>query len=84
MAEGNGSGRLDRIEAILEKLVERTSTTTWLHEDRIQKIENNIVEMQEEEKTYRAAQRQRDEEFSERVNDLVVAMGKFVRDAPRP
>ena len=48
MAESNGNGRLDRIEALLEKLAERITTTAWLHEERLQKIEANIESMQEE------------------------------------
>ncbi len=81
MAESNGNGRLDRIEALLEKLAERITTTAWLHEERLQKIEANIESMQEEEKTYRAEQRKRDEAADARVDKLVVAIGEFVRTA---
>jgi hypothetical protein len=51
--EPDGSGRLDRVEAILER-------------------------MQEEEKTYRAAQRERDAITGERIDKLVLAIGNLI------
>jgi len=82
MAEGNGSGRLDRIEALLEKLAERTTTTAWLHEERLQKIEANIEQMQEEEKAYRVSQRERDAAADARVDKLVSSIGELVSRIP--
>ena len=89
MAESNGTGRLDRVEAILDKVGERLekmsehlTTTTWLHEERLLKIEANLEEMQEEEKAYRAAQRERDAVTGERIDKLVVAIGNFIASQP--
>jgi hypothetical protein len=85
MAESNGTGRLDRVEAILEKVGERLdkmsehlTTTTWLHEERLLKIEANVEQMQEDEKAYRAAQRERDAVTGDRIDKLVIAIGNFI------
>ncbi len=80
--EGNGSGRLDRAEALLDKLAERISTTTWLHEERLLKIEANIEQMQEDEKAYRTAQRERDAAADARVDKLVSSIGNLISNIP--
>ncbi len=42
MPEGNGTGRLDRIEALLEKTAERLdriATSQYLHDERLSRVE---------------------------------------------
>jgi hypothetical protein len=89
MPESNGSGRLDRIEAILEKIGDRLNNMTtklegvatmgYLHDERIAHIEANIEQMQEDEKAYRAAQRASDEASGQRIDKLVSAIGELIR-----
>jgi hypothetical protein len=78
MPEGNGSGRIDRIEALLEKMAERTTTNAWLHEQRLLKIEENLEQMQDEEKAYRTAQRERDAAADARFDKIVLFIGELI------
>jgi hypothetical protein len=89
MAEGNGSGRIERIEALLEKMAERiekmaerTTTNAWLHEQRLLKIEENLEQMQDEEKAYRIAQRERDAAADARVDRIVTSIGELISRIP--
>jgi hypothetical protein len=82
MAEGNGSGRIDRIEALLEKMAERTTTNAWLHEQRLLKIEENLEQMQDDERAYRIAQRERDAATDARVQSLVSSIGDLIARIP--
>jgi hypothetical protein len=69
MAEGNSSGRLDRIESILESMAKRpdtTSTTGYQHEDRLIRIEVNFERLQESEIR-----------LNERVDKLVSSIGQL-------
>ncbi len=82
MAESNGSGRLDRIEAILDKLAaspEGVATMGYLHDERLAHIEAAIEQMQEDEKAYRAAQRLKDAAADARVEKLVSAIGELIK-----
>jgi hypothetical protein len=82
MADGNGGGRLDRIEALLEQMAERTTTNAWLHEQRLVKIEENLEQMQNEEKAYRVAQRERDAAADARVDKIVSSIGELISRIP--
>lgn len=81
MAEGNGGGRLDRLEALLERMgekLDKIATMGYLHDDRLSRIEIGIEEMREEEAEYRKQQRERDKVIDDRIDKLVSAMGAYV------
>jgi hypothetical protein len=92
MAEGNGSGRLDRIEQLLlqagEK-IDRVATMGYLHDERLSRFEAGLEQMREDEARYRAEQREReqrmeqhvaerDQRIDERIATLVSAIGKLI------
>ena len=82
MAETNGSGRLDRIEAILEALAENQQAIQQQHNDDFKKVMTWQVLMQE--KFERMAEKQertdkRMAETDERIQALVSAIGEFIR-----
>jgi vacuolar-type H+-ATPase subunit I/STV1 len=87
MAEGNGSGRLDRIEAILDKMGERldqVATMGYLHDERLSRIEAAIEQMQGAEAEYRNEQREREKRIDERIGTLVSSIGELIGHLPRP
>jgi len=74
MAEPNGSGRLDRIEALLEKAgekLDRVATMGYLHDERLARIEAGIEEMQDHEKRVDA-----------RIDKLVSSIGDLISRIP--
>ena len=74
MAEPNGSGRLDRIEALLEKTgekLDRVATMRYLHDERLARIEAGIEEMQGHEKRVDA-----------RIDKLVSSTGDLISRIP--
>src|SRR5437764_13151833 len=98
MADTNGSGRLDRIEATLERMIEH-------HEAEFKKLmtwqvlmQDEVRKLAEEESAYRREQRQRDKalddridrlvqhdgNIDERIDKLVSAIGELVRRLPAP
>ncbi|MBV9500080.1 MAG: hypothetical protein JO138_11965 [Acidobacteriaceae bacterium] len=84
MAEANGGGRLDRLEALLDKMghrLEQVATMGYLHDERLARIEANLEQMQEDfkqmqqdESRYRAEQRAREQRLDERVDKLVLSI----------
>ena len=96
MAEGNGSGRLDRIEAILERLAEtqerdheeftrdHKQLMTWqvLMQEKMDRWDRNWEKSQAE----AARERQRldalSEKTDERIAALVSAIGKLIERLP--
>jgi adenosyl cobinamide kinase/adenosyl cobinamide phosphate guanylyltransferase len=90
--EGNSTGRLDRLEALLDKIGERLdklATSHYLHDERLSRIEALHEENEErwkawrqEEEVYRREQRERDKVLDERVNNLVSAIGTLIGKLP--
>lgn len=73
MAEANGTGRMDRIEAALEKL---TDNVTLLH---------NVAKLQRERtNSIEAIAAARADKLDERVDKLVSAIGEFIARLPPP
>jgi hypothetical protein len=73
MSESNGSGRLDRIEANIERLTQRFDAMVEHHDREFKQLMTWQVLMQdemrtlaEEEKAYRREQREREAEYRER------------------
>jgi DNA anti-recombination protein RmuC len=72
MPEGNGTGRLDRIEALLEKTGEHLEATAkkmeqlahsvYLYEGRVQYVEDLHAENEERWKRHEEEQRERDKQ----------------------
>ena len=87
MAEGNGSGRLDRIEAILEGLAERQREFAAIQERDHEEFKRDHkqlmtwqVLMQEKMERFADERKQADD----RVDKLVSAIGELIRQGPRP
>ncbi len=81
MTEANGSGKLDRIEAVLEKMGERlqqVATMGYLHDERLAQIEVTFEQMQEDEVRYRAEQRARENRLDERIEKLISSIGQLI------
>jgi len=88
MPDSNGGGRLDRIEALLEKTAERldrVATSHYLHETRLTHIEalqeENALRWKENElrwKEIREEMRERERRLDERIERLVEAIGKLI------
>jgi hypothetical protein len=85
MPEDNGSGRLDRIEALLEKAaenIEKVTHSVYLYEGRMTRVEALHEENEERWKAYREEQKARDEALDKRISDLVSAIGKLIARPP--
>src|SRR5947209_11189942 len=91
----NGSGRLDRIEANLDRLTERFNAMVEHHDAEFKQLmtwqvlmQDQVRKLAEEERAYREAQRKRDTERDEvmdaRVNKLVSPIGEVARRLPEP
>ncbi len=81
MAEANGGGRLDRLEALLDKMgdrLEKVAMMGYLHDERLARIEANFEQMQEDEGRYRAEQLAREQRMDERVDKLVSSIGNLI------
>ena len=75
MAETNGSGRLDRIEVILQALAENQQAIQQQHDDDFKKLMTWQVLMQD--KFERMAEKQ--QITDDRIQALVSAIGEFIR-----
>jgi predicted nuclease with TOPRIM domain len=96
MPEANGSGRLDRIEANLEKTTQRLNELTETfhlmvdrHEDEFKRLMTWQVLMQErfeklagEQQTERLRLNELSEKTDRRIADLVGAIGKLIDRMP--
>ncbi len=74
MPEGNGTGRLDRIEAVLDKVgdrLDKLATSHYLHDERLSRIEADIEGLLR-------VQKQADQ----RVGDLVGAIRDLIGRIP--
>ncbi len=81
MAEANGGDRLDRLEALLDKMghrLEQVATMGYLHDERLARIEANFEQMQADEARYRAEQLVREQRMDERVDKLVSSIGNLI------
>lgn len=88
MPEGNGTGRLERIEKLLESAAERidkVATMGYLHDGRIADLEikldtftEKLDAMRRDEEEYRKAQRERDKVIDGRIGSLVSAIGELI------
>ena len=90
MADGNGSGRLDRIEAALERLTERFDAMVEHHDHEFKQlltwqvlIQDKMERMQD--KMEKTDQRLATlaEQTDKRIADLVTAIGKLIDRLPR-
>jgi hypothetical protein len=98
MPDTDGSGRLDRIEANLERVGERINQLTERfnamvdHHDREFRqlmtwqvlMQDEVRKLAAEEAAYRSEQRARDRALDERIGKLVSAIGEFVQRLPAP
>ena len=89
MAEGNGSGKLDRVEAILERLAQaqerdheeftrdHKQLMTWqvLMQDKMDR-------WTEENKAYQRAQHEKNAALDARVDKLVSSIGELISKIP--
>jgi hypothetical protein len=81
MAE-NGSGRMDRIEAALERITQRheqLTTTTYLHEQWLLRMEDYFERLAAEQA---AGQRKLDQlsiQSDKRITDLVLAISELIK-----
>jgi hypothetical protein len=83
--EPNGSGRLDRVELILDKIGERMDklfTMGYLHDERLARIEANFERMQELSQQSDRRIAALSEQTDKRVADLVAAIGKLIERMP--
>jgi hypothetical protein len=83
--EPNGSGRLDRVDAILENLAERQEklfTTQYLHDERMTRVETLHEENEQRWKEWRKEQYERDRILDGRIDSLVSAIGKLIERMP--
>jgi hypothetical protein len=98
MSEGNGSGHLDRVEALLEKTAEklekiahsvylsetRMTRVEALHEENEERWKRNYDEQRARDEAYRDEQRTRDKALDKRIGDLVGAIGQLIERLPVP
>lgn len=85
MAEGNGSGRLDRIEALLEAMIEHHDSEfkkllTWqvLMQDKMDKFQDRMDKFHEHFEAEERIRRETDRAQAERVDRLVSSIGELV------
>ncbi len=91
MAEGNGSGRLDRIESILETVGERLDRISLVQERDHEEFSRDHkqlmtwqVLMQDKMDRWVEAQKEKTAALDDRVDKLVSAIGELIRQGPRP
>ena len=78
MAEENGSGRLDRIEALLEKAAEKIDkvvTMGYIHDEKLSRLETNMELHDEKLSRLEANMGLQDEKLS-RIEDILADSAK--------
>jgi hypothetical protein len=81
IAEANSSGRLDRLEAVLDKMgekLDKVAAMGCLHDERLARIETNFEQMQERKKRVD----ERIDNLGERVATLVSSIGDLIARIP--
>ena len=85
MPEANGTARLDRIEALLDKVgdrLDKLATSHYLHDERLSRIEALQEENEERWKELREEMRDRGRLLHSRVGDLVGAIRELIGRIP--
>lgn len=85
MPESNGTARLERIEALLEKTAERLdriATSHYLHDERLSRVEALHEENEQRWKEFREQMRERDRVLDSRVENLVLAIRDLISRIP--
>ena len=85
MAEPNGSGRLNRIEALLDKMADRldkVATMGYLHDEVLSRLEANAEALDIKVDKLVESQKRQGEALDKRAGDLVGAIRDLIDRIP--